>query len=107
MATIPFIQRTKPEDLLCHVVACPVSGDREQPQFDVENNRKMIRDWDREYVAFGGFFGTHGPYVFAAAPELLDLVRQYRNDLLYPVADDSRIRRLAAIDAVLAKVAAS
>lgn len=41
-----------------------------------------------------------------AAPELLDLAYQYRNDLRYPLADDSRERRLAAIDAVIAKIEA-
>jgi hypothetical protein len=35
--------------------------------------------------------------------ELILLAHQYRNDLIYPLADDSRERRIAAIDAVLAK----
>lgn len=39
-----------------------------------------------------------------ADPDLFDLVLQYRNDLLHPVAPDSRERRLAAIDAAIAKV---
>jgi hypothetical protein len=39
----------------------------------------------------------------AAAPDLLDLAIQYRNDLLRPSADDSRDRRIAAIDAAIAK----
>jgi len=38
------------------------------------------------------------------APDLLALVDQYRNDMLYPPAADSRERRIAAIDAVLGKV---
>lgn len=36
--------------------------------------------------------------------DLLALVYQYANDMRYPPADDSRQRRLAAIEAVLAKV---
>ncbi len=38
------------------------------------------------------------------APALLGLVCQYRSDLMYPPSDDSRIRRLAAIEAVLLAV---
>jgi hypothetical protein len=26
--------------------------------------------WSDAYVAIGGYFGSHGPHVFAAAPEL-------------------------------------
>ncbi|GLI99161.1 hypothetical protein [Sphingobium sp. BS19] len=42
--------------------------------------------------------------LLANAPALLALVHQYRSDLLYPPSDDSRERRIAAIDAVLAAV---
>ena len=40
----------------------------------------------------------------AAAPDLLALACQYRADLRHPPSADSITRRLAAIDAVLAKV---
>ena len=39
-----------------------------------------------------------------ASPDLLALAHQYRDDLRYPPSADSITRRLAAIDAVLAKV---
>lgn len=42
--------------------------------------------------------------LYALNQELLALVYQYGNDMRYPPADDSRQRRLAAIEAVLAKV---
>lgn len=42
--------------------------------------------------------------LIAAAPDLLALAYQYRDDLRYPPTADSITRRLAAIDAVLAKV---
>ena len=42
--------------------------------------------------------------LIAAAPDLLALAHQYRDDLRYPPTADSITRRLAAIDAVLAKV---
>lgn len=41
------------------------------------------------------------------APALLVLVHQYRNDLLYPMADASRQRRIEAIDRVLSEIAPS
>ena len=44
------------------------------------------------------------PILIAAAPDLLALAYQYRDDLRHPPTADSITRRLAAIDAVLAKV---
>lgn len=41
--------------------------------------------------------------LIAAAPELLQLALQYRDDLHHPPSQDSRERRLAAIKAVIAK----
>ena len=38
------------------------------------------------------------------APALVVLVHQYKSDLLYPMSEDSRARRIAAIDEILAKV---
>lgn len=31
--------------------------------------------WEAEYISFSGFFGKHGPYVFAAAPDLLEALQ--------------------------------
>ena len=42
--------------------------------------------------------------LITASHALLALAHQYRNDMLYAPADDSRERRIAAIDAVLAKI---
>jgi hypothetical protein len=44
-------------------------------------------------------------HLIAAAPEMLALVIQYRDDLRYPPDNDSKERRLRAIGAVIAKVA--
>ncbi|RVG88709.1 hypothetical protein [Sinorhizobium meliloti] len=41
--------------------------------------------------------------LIAAAPDLLQLAFQYRDDLRHPPSPDSRERRLAAIEAVLSK----
>lgn len=42
-------------------------------------------------------------YVMAAAPELLALAYQYRNDMRHGVSEDSARRRIDAINAVIAK----
>ena len=42
--------------------------------------------------------------LIGAAPDLLDLAYQYRNDMRYPPAADSRERRIALIESVLAKL---
>jgi hypothetical protein len=41
--------------------------------------------------------------LIASAPDLLELAFQYRDDLRYPPAPDSRERRLKAIDDLIAK----
>ena len=48
--------------------------------------------------------GNANARLIAAAPELLDLVLQYRNDLWYPPSPDSIDRRLDAIARVIDKV---
>jgi len=45
--------------------------------------------------------------LMSAAPELLALAVQYRDDLRYPPTPDSTQRRLAAIEAVIAKIIAT
>ena len=47
--------------------------------------------------------GLANARLIAAAPDLLALAHQYRADLRHPPSADSITRRLAAIDAVLAK----
>lgn len=44
--------------------------------------------------------------LIAAAPDLLALAYQYRDDLHHPPTPDSRERRLAAIEAAIAKATA-
>lgn len=56
-------------------------------QFEVRNNfNELAGDWDESYVTFSGYFGKHGPHVFAAAPDLLDALE----DIL--AADSKRTR---------------
>lgn len=71
-----------------------------------------VLDVDREPIILAEFNdslpeGRANACLMAASPELLALVHQYRNDMLYPVAPDSAERRIAAIDAVLAKIEAT
>lgn len=54
---------------------------------------------------FGDEEAAANAQLIATSPELLDLVIQYRNDLRHPPSADSKERRLAAIEAVLAKIA--
>ena len=39
-------------------------------QFWVEGRSKGD-SWDSQYVAFSGYYGSYGPHLFAAAPEML------------------------------------
>lgn len=41
-------------------------------QFIIQPQEYEIDDFGDAYVCFSGYFGNHGPHVFAAAPELLE-----------------------------------
>lgn len=60
-----FIRKSSPEALELVVRGTSVSG-----QYIVEC-QGPLEDFDREYFAVSGYFGVHGPHLFAAAPELL------------------------------------
>lgn len=49
-------------------------------QFRIVNDPKL-EDFDDTYLCISGFFGSHGPHVFAAAPELLAELRDARTEL--------------------------
>ena len=42
--------------------------------------------WHEKYVEFGAYFGSYGPYIFAAAPDMFSLVQRIAN--LNPDADE-------------------
>jgi len=52
---------------------------RDHGQFEIRNTHPPVRDWDREYVCVSGYFGPHSPELFAAAPELLEVVQTLRD----------------------------
>lgn len=91
---------TDQADLVCKVIS---QGPDYPNQFSIENNHCRLYSFDKEYVCFSGYFGKHGPHVFAAAPELLEALHQYRSDLRYPPTPDSIDRRIAMIDSLIAK----
>lgn len=66
----------------------------------VHNDESEERD-DRHYIVAAEQIAN--ARLIAAAPELLALVLQYRDDMHHPPAPDSRERRLKAIEAVIAK----
>jgi hypothetical protein len=45
---------------------------RNERQYRIESDHaKVPGNWDDIYVEFSGFFGSYGPHMFAAAPEML------------------------------------
>lgn len=53
----------------------PLAVTRNDPdtrQAQIESNHQHLKgNFDDYYVHFSGYFGSHGPHVFAVAPELL------------------------------------
>lgn len=46
-------------------------------QFEIASDYMRSKgDWDAVYVSFSGFFGSYGPNVFAAAPEMLEALKK-------------------------------
>lgn len=42
-------------------------------QFTIESDWSTTEgEWNDRYVSFSGYFGSYGPHLFAAAPELLE-----------------------------------
>ena len=61
-----------PESRHAHIT----SNYRELAAAWLEDNHGDLEDiWNDIYVHFSGFFGSFGPHVFAAAPELLEACR--------------------------------
>lgn len=50
-------------------------------QYAIQNassDRYADLPWGDVYVHFSGYFGSYGPHLFAAAPELLELLKECR-----------------------------
>jgi hypothetical protein len=91
-------------------------------QYAITNDHMNCKGpWSEIYVEFGGYFGAHGPQVFAAAPDLLAELKKARafievdrNDLLGSLtvndelkADDIDLRAIAEYNDMLASIDAA
>jgi len=63
--------------------ALKVTRATEDRQFWVEGGSAL----DQTYVSFSGYFGSYGPCMFAAAPELLDVLERM-TEFLEPMRFD-------------------
>lgn len=56
----------------------PERGGDDPRQFEINNRHRDLdlADFDRTYVSFSGFFGEHSPHLFAAAPDLLEALKE-------------------------------
>lgn len=75
MSSATYARPETPADALKLKVRA-AGGDNPR-QFWVENDHMRLEDYGREYVSFSGFYGTHGPEVFAAAPEMAEALRAF------------------------------
>ena len=85
------------------------AGPWELPEVGADNRLHVGQVVDSDGVTIAIAYGQCAETVanarlIAEAPDLLALALQYRDDLRYPPSADSITRRLAAIDAVIAKV---
>lgn len=75
-----------------------------------EQGFKTLRTGDRDSASDSDLIASVWDEDFlpllANAPALLILVHQYKNDLRYSLSEDSRQRRLEAIDRVLSEMPA-
>ncbi len=52
-------------------------GDHEDRQFIVQSDYQRVEGkWEDIYVDFSGYFGSYGPHVFSAAPDLLKVMKR-------------------------------
>jgi hypothetical protein len=85
-------------------------------QFWIENDYMRLENHSREYASFSGYFGVHGPKMFAAAPEMAEVLktlRDYISDVAhgpvtYSILPDgvAELARedLARVDALLSRI---
>lgn len=59
------------------LTATKTTPDHEDAQYKIESDYFFVEgEWRDKYVSFCGYFGSYGPHVFAAAPELLAIAKK-------------------------------
>lgn len=58
-----------------------IARERGHGQAEVTNTHATLADFDRQYVCFSGYFGEYCPELFAAAPDLLEALRECADEL--------------------------
>lgn len=76
------------EKLKKSTLALKVTRATEDRQFWVEGHSAKAGDFDHTYVSFSGYFGSYGPNMFAAAPELLEALTACRAELFLKVSNE-------------------
>jgi hypothetical protein len=74
-------------------------------QFDIVSDYEITDgevDLDR-YVAFSGYFGSHGPNMYAAAPEMLAVLQGIHDMLIHDVSYEGRMSMRSILRAAIAK----
>ena len=90
-----------------HTLALVVRPTSIERQFSVgcpdDSLKPRDMTWEDYYVGFSGYFGSHGPYVIAAAPQLLEALRNLRNETSGKARPSYLIKAHAQADAAIAK----
>ena len=81
-----------------------IKASGEPCHFSIDGNHKTYKNFNAEYFSISGFFGEHGPHVFAAAPDLLDAASALIADVRarYP-GEELRCEYMRGLDAAIAK----
>lgn len=88
----------RPQIKLHEVADCP-------RQFKITSTEEKVPDgvaFEDHYVHFGGYFGAHGPNVFRAAPELLEILQDLLDATAYDHGGDVVLYKEA--EAIIARI---
>ena len=77
-----------------------IKAHKDPCHFSIEGDHMAYKDFRAEFFAISGFFGEHGPHVFAAAPDLLDAASALIADVRarYP-GEELRCEYMRCLDA--------
>ena len=75
-----------------------IKAHKDPCHFSIEGDHMAYKDFRAEFFAISGFFGEHGPHVFAAAPDLLEALEALV-DLVQPFSSGDTERYSAEYEA--------